>query len=456
VAKALRSQPNHGGGASAAQVIGVLFLLLFCFVIMSRKLPLGAAAIVCAWLAIIIGRVRVQVPRALRWYMLFVVSGTIGYLLAAMPGKDSQELIDAYKLVLVGIALCSLLTTKGLVRLFVVGYLMLYALFPVRGAFYNFFYGITSFGRISWNFYFANPNDLAIACLLPLGLCGFVIVTERGWLRFAAVAGVSVLLLIILLTQSRGVMLGLVGGSIYFLLASKNRLRLSLFLGAAVAIAAFWAPQSTWERFAGLTNASVHDMSAVDPEGSAESRWTIMGIGLKIAADHPVVGVGIGNYSVIHFRRTIDDASIVSSARGYRDAHSAYIRSAAEAGILGAIGITTFFVVSVLKVRRSRLHLASLPEAQLHALGLLALELSMIAYAIASIFGSVERTTFTLLQYLLPCLIAIVVAHDFREASSRTLIATSRHAVSRRQRRHVPSALRGAQIFHTDTSTENF
>jgi hypothetical protein len=33
----------------------------------------------------------------------------------------------------------------------------------------------------------------------------------------------------------------------------------------------------------------------------------------------------------------------------------------------------------------------------------------MIAYSVAAIFGSVERTTFTILQYLLPWAIAVVL-----------------------------------------------
>jgi O-antigen ligase len=253
--------------------------------------------------------------------------------------------------------------------------------------------------------------------------------TERGWARLAAVAGVPVLVLVILLTQSRGVMLGLCVGGIYFLIVSQYRLRVILFIGAAVTIAALWSPQGAWDRFEGLSKASIHDMSAVDPEQSASSRWTIMRIGLNIVADHPVAGVGIGNYELFHFQRTVNDPTISVHARGYRDTHNAYIRAAAEAGIPGAVGFVAFILVSVLTVRRSRQHHASQPECHMKALSLLALEVSMISFAVASGFGSVERTTFAMLQFLLPSVIAVVMAQGSNGASCRSLIAPSRRRI---------------------------
>ena len=85
------------------------------------------------------------------------------------------ELFEVMKIALIGIAACNVISTPRSGRTFVVWYLALFALYPVRGALYNYVHEITEAGRISWNFFFRNPNDLALACFLPLGLCAYVI-----------------------------------------------------------------------------------------------------------------------------------------------------------------------------------------------------------------------------------------------------------------------------------------
>jgi O-antigen ligase len=386
---------------------------------MSRKLPLGDVAVAGTLLAMVAGRVKVRMPSPLRWYLLFLALGTGGYLLAAFPGKDSQQLFETYKLVVIGVALSSLLDSRRSVRMFVIGYLALFALFPVRGALYNFMHGITHAGRIIWNFYFSNPNDLAMTCLLPIGLCGAILVTERGWLRVAAALGVPVLLLVVFLTQSRGVVLGIAAGGLYFLLRSREKMRLVLYAAVAIIVAALVAPQGVWDRMAGLSQASLADMSRVDEEKSAESRWAIMGIGLGIARDNPLVGVGIGNYGYVHALRSKRDPMLTLGARGYRDAHSMYIRSAAEAGFAGGLAIIAFVLASLAAVRKVRKRIDQVPGSQGMSNALLALEMSMVAFAVGGLFSSAERTTFVMLQMLLPVAFAQSVLADLPRGNDR-------------------------------------
>lgn len=396
----------------AAQKAGVACLLLFCFVIMSNKLPLGGVAIIGAALCMVAGRVPLRMPVVLRWYALFIALGSMGFLFNHFPASDSQSIHEVVKLLVIGIALCSLVTSPQLLKLFIVGYLALFALFPVRGALFNFLVGNTDFGRIQWNFYFSNPNDLAISCLLPLGLCGLLLLTERHWLRTAAFLGVPTLILVILLTQSRGVLIGIAVGGLYFLCASRDRLRVGLYILAAVAGAAVLAPQSVWQRLAGLSNVSMHDMSQVDPEGSAEGRWAIMGVGVKIALENPLFGVGLGNYAFAHARSAASNPDLPAAARGLRDTHSMYIRSAAEAGLGGLLAVIAIVLATLLACRRARLRIQVDSSHRRLAMAVLALEASMVAYASAAAFGSVERTTYTLFQFLIPW----IVVREFVQA----------------------------------------
>ena len=48
-------------------------------------------------------------------------------------------------------------------------------------------------------------------------------------------------------------------------------------------------------------------------------------------------------------------------------------------------------------------------------MALLALEASMVAYALGATVNSAERSTFFMLQFVLPCALASIVAHGKRQ-----------------------------------------
>ncbi|MGQ0764472.1 MAG: O-antigen ligase family protein [Gemmatimonadota bacterium] len=385
---------------------GVGALLVFCFVIISNRVNLGAVAALASLAApFIMGRA-LRVPGFIRAYLGYVALATLGLFFSPYREAVQIELELLYKVAAIGLAACTILTTRREVRGFVFGYLAIFALFPVRGALFNYVYGITEFGRISWNFIFANPNALAALCFLPLGMSGYFLLTERrGIGRLAALAGLVILTLIILLTQSRGAFIGLILGFVYFVATAKQRGRGMLFILIGFGIAAALAPSSVWDRLGGLSNASVTTgMKGLDQERSAESRWAIMGIGVGIARDNPVFGVGIGAYEYEHLSRTQRDRSVIGTARGARDAHSTYIRAAAETGFFGFICIAAFIGLALLETAKIRRRLPDSLARERNAL--LALEVSLVAFAGTCMFGSMERVTFFLLQAIIPWVVA--------------------------------------------------
>ena len=390
---------------------GVLFLLLFCFVIMSHKLPLGEVAIVGAGMAVLVQNRRLTVPVHFRWYLLYVLLGSIGWLASSVPLSSPMDLYEAYKLLLIGLACCWLLNTKKDVRFFTIGYLALFALYPARGALYNYLTGATHFGRISWNFIFANPNDLALTCLFPIGLCGYLFFTERGWIRVAATMGVAVLLLVMLLTQSRGALLGIAVAGAYFLAFTRYRVRFVSFALLAVVVAGIFAPVAVWDRMRDLSKADVNNMSAVD--SSAGERWEIMKIGIGVVLQNPFLGVGFGNYRYAHAEYALRNGGFSVGASSGRDAHSMYIRAAAESGIFGSICVAAFSFGALFACRRLRKRLAAQPGSERHVSALLALEMSMVAFLVAGLFSSSERTTYMLLQFLVPYYAAAVVLAQY-------------------------------------------
>ena len=417
--------------ASLVPPFGVFCLLLFCFVVLSRKLELGEVAVIGAVLAVLIGRFRIRLPPLYGYYLGYLLIGALGLLTTQYPTVVSSELYESVKVAVIAVATASLLSTQRAARTLVLGYLLLFALFPVRGALFNFVNGITEKGRIAWNFFFSNPNDLAITCLLPIGLCAYVLFVEKSvWLRRTAWVGIFLLVGIILLTQSRGAIVGLGVGAGYLIVKSKNRARVLVALAVLLLGVGLVVPQSSWERLVGLSQIASGNMASVDPEGSAQGRARLMTRAIKFAVQNPVLGVGLGAFAFENARVTVNDPNS-DLERGFRDAHSAFARAAAETGIIGGILVIVFVIGAIRYVHVCRRRVAAASDNHSYASALLMLELSMVAYTVAAIFNSGERSTFFALQYVLPCALASLMQEQIKVPVEPKAIGAARRTGQR-------------------------
>ncbi len=393
---------------SLAPTFGVFCLLTFCFVGFSQKLPLGTVSAVGALIAAALRGKQFAVLPFYRWYLAYLAIGAVGLATTRYPSIVSDQLVDVMKIALIGIAACNVIFTPRSGRAFVLWYLALFALFPVRGALYNYIHGITEQGRISWNFFFRNPNDLAMACFLPLGLCAYVIFVEKNkWIRWSAWLGVVVITGVQMLTQSRGAILALGGGILYFALHTKRKVRTLLGISTLCAMAVAATPSAVWDRVAGLSKLSTGDMSNVD--SSTVGRSTLMHLAWNIALKNPVLGIGFGAYTLENARIAQGDLSIGRDERGERDAHSTYIRAAAETGLVGGLCLLLNVLASIAFCRASRKTILQEDDKGHWAMGLLALEASMVAYALGATVNSAERSTYFMLQFVIPCALASIV-----------------------------------------------
>lgn len=398
---ALFSAPSAVDDADTVEwsVIFVAFLA-YLFSIVTFKLPIGALSMVVALGGLAIQKHRVRFPTPVALLGLFVAWCAVGYTQSLYPAAVWVGLIDLLKVFLIALVAVNALRTPAQIRVFMIFYLACFALFPVRGTFYNYFAGITSYGRFHWNYFYANPNDLAALCLLQLSLAVGVVMTERNrWIRAGALAGCIVLPILIVLTQSRGTMLGLaVFGGLGWV-GQRRRLRGLVILALIGATAAMAAPASVWERVQGLRNATnTTNLQSVDPEGSARQRWEIWRIARSIVRDNPIFGTGVGAYELTHHKYA-QQSRFDPTGRGYRDVHSTYLKVIAETGIPGLlifvalVGYTIAFSDRVRRRCRERL-----PSV---AMQIYYLELGLIAFFVAGIFGSFGHLSYTHVQLVL-------------------------------------------------------
>jgi O-antigen ligase len=391
--------------------VALVGFLVYIFVAVTYQLGIAdvGMAVALAGLVLLPGLPRVPYPviglaGLYLWGWVTWFSSDYGYIV-----KD--ELVTLGKLVLIVLVAVNVLRARASIRLYMILFLLFYAAYPARGTIFNYLGGYTHFGRALWNFIYANSNDLAAITLLALSMAAGVLITERNkWFRLGAFAAVIVLTVIILLTKSRGVFLGLTFFAVFALLPQLKQLRR---LGIIVMIAggiAMLTPSDVFERLGGLKFlTSTENLAEVDEERSAEQRYAIWKVSWAIIADHPLTGIGWGAYPQVHstYAPMVDRTGL---AGGPRDTHSTYFNLAAEMGFPGLLIFAALVAGTLLHTQRVRRRCrALLPRT---AQQLFFLQVGLLGFLIAGIFASYSRISFLYLHLALMYAMAQACSDD--------------------------------------------
>jgi putative inorganic carbon (hco3(-)) transporter len=169
-----------------------------------------------------------------------------------------------------------------------------------------------------------NPNDLAMNMVTFLPLAA-VIALARGRAVPRLIAGVIAMLMMatILFTKSRAGLLGL-AAALFVLVLEARKLRPGLGVAAVVAMLAAtpFMPSWFWTRLASITNAEQ------DESGSRQARKDLMWEGWQTFVDHPVFGVGAGQFKNYNPPGRLEP---------WRETHNVLLQVAAELGVFGLI-----------------------------------------------------------------------------------------------------------------------
>lgn len=413
--------------------LGMAALMVYLWVIHSYKLAIGDYATLALGLGVLLRGEPIRFPAPILAFGAFVLWSASGLAVTASQPVTTDAITDLIKLWIITLGLVNVVRNAADLRVLIIAWLALFALYPVRGAFYNqYVCHCTDYGRVAWNFIFRNPNDLAAFSLFPLGLAAGVAYVERVKLfRYAGMAGVGVLALLIMLTQSRGAMLALGAATLFLVLGSRRRARDLFILTAMFAVAAVSAPKDVWTRLAGLANVSVSQgMAGVDPENSAGSRWQIWQIAASTVAQNPVFGVGAGMMPIVHRDEAARRGS-QATVQGQRDTHSTYLRVAAESGIPGLLLYLLIWGLVFRDLERVRRGLKTHRPRE-HQI-LFFIELAAIAYLVASLFGTFVAISFTYLAVGTAWLAAVILEREPWYFPGSSAVAAPPSAMPRRR-----------------------
>jgi O-antigen ligase len=185
-----------------------------------------------------------------------------------------------------------------------------------------------------------DPNDLAAMMCLFLPLAIGMSIRGKAWQRLVGLAGIMVFSAIIVLTSSRGGLVGMaVGVTTFVLLLRPSRVLVAVPLVSVLMVGSWqFAPETFRTRAATLF--AVEDDYNVTTETGRIAIWKR---GAKHFTSHPITGVGLGNYSVAEGNFFEEQNKVAA----YFTAHNAYIQAFVEFGLLGGIPFMFLLAYSV-------------------------------------------------------------------------------------------------------------
>jgi O-antigen ligase len=157
--------------------------------------------------------------------------------------------------------------------------------------------------------------------------------------KFVTLLMLGIFLYIILNTYSRGAYLVLAIDALLILLMFKKRFNPILLIAGAIILVLLipFLPATYRDRFTSLFVVTTDN--GVYEDTSLRGRSSEMLTGLSMFAEHPILGVGAGNYKP-NYQRYAQLVGIEFRAEA-RDPHSLYVQLLAETGILGIVAFLT-------------------------------------------------------------------------------------------------------------------
>jgi O-antigen ligase len=398
-------------------------------------IPLAKISGVLAVLALVfaIGRVRGGVPREMIFLLLLLLQ-----LFLTVPfspvwhGGAFFEVLEFSKVVI--IMLVMVLAVNSLARLRRLVFIQSASVAVISLA--AIVKGRSVLGRLegALNGIYSNPNDLAFAIVLTLPLCFVFFLRTSNFLVKAAWTGMMVAMVYaVFLTASRAGILALTVTAIvaFWEFGVRGRRPLLVIMGVVTLFAALaLAGGDLIRRFQVMSGGQLSrpgDMAALE---SAAQRRLLLIRSLEVIGEHPLFGVGPGNFQVV--------------SGVWRETHNSYTQIGSEAGIPGLILFVLILWSAFTNLRRARRRLGwdcdPRDDLRLLAGGLRA---SLVGFVVGAFFASVAYHFF---PYFLVGYTAALAPLCVRNAPEDATRLASQRAAGRESRAVIYTRRRPFQV----------
>jgi O-antigen ligase len=283
--------------------------------------------------------------------------------------------------------------------------LFLFLLAHVAGCAYYGWLTLGATGSVRVEF-IGGPNmdgASAFAAQLTTGLivAGILLFQTRGIVRILVLVAIPVILNGLILTQSRGGFLGLLGGAlaVLYLCPATNRKRVYSVGVLAVVLFFMLAHDAFWERM-GTIGAAVE---REEMDTSAEGRWELLQAQWKMFTLDPIRGNGHRG-TVVLSPLYLEEKYLT---QGGRSSHNTLMTVLVEQGIVGTVIYLAIIVWSAVRLKR----LKALDRVQLPTS--LGFYRAAIGGALVSLFVAGQFADLLRLEVAIWCLVLLVAVTRF-------------------------------------------
>lgn len=247
-----------------------------------------------------------------------------------------------------------------------------------------------------------DPNFFAQILLIPVPVALLLAWKEREWwLRGLALGAAAVIAGGIVVTYSRGGALALGGVVVLSLFAARPSPRRITAGVAILALGLLVLPEDFTRRLDTLRGLVPGGPTPDQLDSSIENRKLLMGTAWRMFEDHPVVGVGAGNYDVYFDEYA---ARVGSPVHEYEDIgrshypHNLYLQIAAETGLLGLGAFGAALLLTFGYLRRAEAAYFAADRETCAALAS-AFQIALFGYLVTGLFlhGHFQRYLWVLL-----------------------------------------------------------
>ena len=270
------------------------------------------------------------------WLITFLDAAVLSCLTALWPSYAVTTVTELLKMGLVFFFLVNCAATETRLPQ-VMWIIVLCGLFPAFGTLHNYLGGNLFEGRAAWVGIFANPNEVAYSLVVLLPLAAYL-AWAGGWMARLSLLGISLVYLgAIFVTFSRGGLIGLVA-IVEFIALRQKSLWLQIVILVVVAGGVLFGERH-WSRN--------EDFSQLNNDLSFQQRIVTSEVGLKMFADHPVSGVGIG-CSVVAWPLYAPGNLYT---RGALVTHNTFVQVFGETGLLGGLPFLILIGTALRRIR---------------------------------------------------------------------------------------------------------
>lgn len=230
-------------------------------------------------------------------------------------------------------------------------------------------------GSYNAAYFMGDGNDFGWALNIVLPLAIYLFLSSRRFLaRMVLFFVISILIVGITGTSSRGAALAMAAGFLYFILASDRKLISLTLISVVVTGVIIFAPSTYFGRLETI-GTYTEDTSAMDRIHAWEAAF-------KMATDYPL-GVGAGNFNAAYGR--FYKSAEVSSPR-WISPHSIYFLALGEYGFVGPILLLTIIFMNFKQNRHSIAYLRSINDPPIGPLWPMCINMSLVAFAVGGMF----------------------------------------------------------------------